>query len=1085
MLYLLASILALGVIAALTELLTPNKEEEEETAPECDDTNNESSNCDTCDLTCSLRALKSASKKLKNSSAILLVVLTLSACSNQKNTSQTRWWQAFNTRYNVYYNGSVAYINGSIEKENGNKDNFTEQIPLYTIGNKQSKAIGKSNYDRAIEKCEKAIQLHSIKKRPEWTKSRKKTAKDREWLSRKEYNPFMWKVWMLMGRSQFYQADFDNAISTFAYMSRLYETQPAIYCKAQAWLAKCYIESDWLYDAEDIIRKMQRDSIHWRAQKEWDYTYADYYIHSGEYAKAVPYLRKVISHEMRHKQKAREWFLMGQLQAALGNNREAYKAYKHVVRLNPPYEIEFNARIAMTEVLSGKQWRQMVSRLKRMAASDKNKEYLDQVYYAIGNIYMAHKDTLSAIAAYEKGNTKATRSGIEKGVLLLKLGNLYWDREKFSDAKRCYGEAIGLLDKERKDYEQLSRRSKVLDELVPHTEAIHLQDSLQELAHMSEKDRNAAIDRVIEALKKKEKEEKKAQAEANAAQHQNNGTGRAVTTNRTSTLNNTTSNGLWYFYNQMAVNQGKTTFQRLWGKRPNEDDWQRSNKTVVATFVNAQQDTLAQDSTMQDSLAADTTQAANDSVETDPHKRGYYMAQIPFTQEQIDASNKIIMDGLFNSGIIFKDKLDNLRLAEKAMLRLTNDYADYEKLDEAYYHLYLLYSRQGLPATADGYVEKLKTDFPESQWTTLLTDPYFKENALFGAHIEDSIYGATYEAFKANRFNEVEGNVKISEKRFPMGANRDRFLFIDGLTKLNTGNVQGCLTDMRLVVEKYPKSSVGEMAGMIINGVSQGRKLHGGQFTLGNIWAKRTDVMADSDSVSVRQFSPETNTPFVFIIAFNPDSVNQNKLLYEMARYNFTNFLVRNFDMAVESLDQYAQITIKGFQNYDEALQYAHQLYAQTAVTDLLNPSARALVISTQNLELLGKSLSYDDYKIFYQKHFLPLPVQKKALLIEPSEIIVEKEKAPTEQPLTQPTATDDGMYIMPQAGKDVKKAEPTGTTIIIPSAREQTRKKLEETYDSGTTVIKDNTKAKAESKPKQQPTDVDLGDEYYDLEGF
>ena len=100
---------------------------------------------------------------------------------------------------------------------------------------------------------------------------------------------------------------------------------------------------------------MQRDSIHWSARKEWDYTYADYYVHTGEYEKAIPHLRNVIKHEMRRKQRAREWFLMGQMQAALGNNVEATKAFKRVVKLNPPYELEFNARIAMTAVMSAGQ----------------------------------------------------------------------------------------------------------------------------------------------------------------------------------------------------------------------------------------------------------------------------------------------------------------------------------------------------------------------------------------------------------------------------------------------------------------------------------------------------------------------------------------------------------------------------------------------------------------------------------------------------------------------------------------------------------------------------------------------------------
>ena len=135
----------------------------------------------------------------------MLLVLTglVAGCSTQKNTAKSRWWHSFNARYNTYYNGTLAYIDASLEKENGNKDNFTEVIPLYTVGNKQSKEIGKGNYEKAIEKCQKAIKLHSIKHKPEWNKKRRKTERDLEWLSRKEYNQFLWKAWMLMGRSQF------------------------------------------------------------------------------------------------------------------------------------------------------------------------------------------------------------------------------------------------------------------------------------------------------------------------------------------------------------------------------------------------------------------------------------------------------------------------------------------------------------------------------------------------------------------------------------------------------------------------------------------------------------------------------------------------------------------------------------------------------------------------------------------------------------------------------------------------------------------------------------------------------------------
>lgn len=973
-------------------------------------------------------------RKYRHIIPILLVALIMVTvgCSTQKNTAQSRWWHSFNANYNTYFNGSQAYIDGSLEKENGNKDNFTEIIPLYTVGNKASRELGKANFDRAIEKSQKAIHKHSIKKRPEWTKSRKKTEKDIEWLSRREYNPFLWKAWMLMGRSQFHKGAFDEAAATFSYMSRLYSTQPAIYGKARAWLAKCYVEEGWLYDAEDVIRNMQRDSLHWRAVKEWDYTYADYYIHTGEFDKAIPYLRKVIMHEMRRKQRAREWYLMGQLQAAVGNKTEAYRAFKHVIRQNPPYELEFNARISMTEVMATGKSKQMVGRLKRMAASDNNKEYLDQVYYAMGNIYLAEKDTTKAIEAYEKGNEKATRSGIEKGVLLLHLGDLYWEKEKYGDAKRCYGEAIGLLDKERKDYKQLSDRSKVLDELVPYTDAVYLQDSLQALAAMPEEERNKAIDRVIDALKKKEREERKlqAQAEAEKAQSQNGGN---INNTPTTPTGNQQEKGLWYFYNQMAVNQGKTTFQRQWGKRENIDDWQRINKTVVGTvgstsdadeLTDEQRDSIFAAEQLQDSLA----QVA-DSAQNDPHKREYYLKQIPFTPEQIAESNNIITDGLHHAGVIFKDKLDNLPLGEKNLRRLADNYPDYENMDDVYYHLYLLYSRLNRPQTAESYVDMLKNKFPESKWTALLSDPYFKENARFGTHIEDSIYTATYEAFKKDRYNEVAGNVRVSETRFPLGANRDKFLFIGGLNKLNNGDAEGCLADMKTVVEKYPQSRISEMAGMIVNGVNAGRRLRGGRFSLGDVWTRRNVVLNDNDTTKREAFSPDRLADFKFLLVYSPDSVDENKLLFEMAKFNFTHFVVRNFDIEIADLDGLHQMQLSGFRSFDEAYQYAREMY-DTKMLAQLSAKAKAVIISDKNQKLLETYYSYKDYEDFYAKHFAPLTVSKRYLLSEPAEVATPRERD-LEEEISSKAPTQDDIDDMMEGGT------PVDTGFDIPSEDE------------------------------------------------
>ena len=924
----------------------------------------------------------------KNILIIVAVAVAIVSCSTQKNTAGSRFWHSFNARYNTYYNGQVAFTEGNLEKEKNNKDNYTELIPLYPVGNKASRDIGKSNYQRTVEKMEKAIQRHSIKEKG------------------KEKNPFLWRAWLLMGKAEFQMGQFEEAAATFSYMARLYQGEPLMSGLARAWLAKCYTELGWRYDAEDVIRNMSRDSMDFRAVKDWDYTYANYYIREADYQKAIPYLRKAIKHERRKVQRAREWFLLGQIENLIGNQQEAYNAFKRVVRLTPPYELEFNARIAQTEVMAKNNGKQMISKLKRMARDDNNAEYLDQVYYAIGNIYLAQGDTLEAINAYETGNKKATRSGIEKGVLLLTLGNIYWEREKFADAQRCYGEAIGLLDKERKDYQELSQRSKILDELVPYTEGIHLQDSLLALSVMPEAERNKAIDRVIDALKKKEKEERDAKLEAEAdaqqAKNQANMPQRQPSNTQHPTPTTQATGGAWYFYNPTAVSQGKTAFQREWGKRENVDNWRRSNQTVIR-MPGAEDETTdsiaSDDLAVGDSIATDSIAAPLDSAALDPHKREYYLAQIPFSDEQKAASHEIIKDGLFHGGIILKDKMERLAISERYLRRLTNDYPDYEHNDEAWYHLWLLYARLGQLSKAAECLAHMQENHAESEWTLLLSDPLYAENARFGEQIEDSLYGATYDAFKADQHDVIRQNAALSATRFPQGANRDKFMFINGLSLLNEGDGDGCMEQLKEVVEKYPESEVSKMAGMIIKGVQDGRRLHGGKFDIGDVWSLR-DVELSGDSTITDTLSTERDDHYLFMLVYNPDSVNQNQMLFELARYNFTNFLVRNFEIQIDQDRELNRMMVSGFQSYDEALQYARMLYDNEPLRNHLAGTMR-LIISEKNLPSLGTRLSYDDYQLFYERELAPMEVSKENLLLNPENIDTPdiEDIAPAAQP--------------------------------------------------------------------------------------
>lgn len=924
-----------------------------------------------------------------------LLVMVAGACSTKKNTSGARFYHAVTARFNTYYNGSVAYKDGLLAQEQGHKDDYTRLLPMFISADKTTGGLGKSNYETAITKCEKAIKRHSIKRRPKVNVSKRKSEKDKAYLARKEFNPFLKNAWLLMGKSQFQQGQFIEAASTFNYIARLYATQPDVLSVARAYLARCYVELDWPYDADDVFNKMKRDSITSRGRAELDASYADYLILVKQYREAIPYLQKTIKKEKRKKQRARLNYLLGQLYQITGDNRMAYRAFQTVIRSNPPYELELNARVQQSQVMAQGQHRKMIKKLQRMARNDKNKDYQDYLYYAIGNIYLSQHDTVHCIGAYETGAEKSTQNGIAKAVVLLRLGQLYWEQENYIEAQRCYALLMGILNKEHEEYAESERRSKILDELEPHLSAVKLQDSLQWLARLPEEQRNAAIDRVIEALKKKEKEEaKKAAAEGNGGSGADAGqAGPGVSASNTTPARAAGQQGAWYFYNPMVVNQGKTEFRKRWGKRPLEDNWRRSNKEVVSAEEFGEynyDDDGGESATRQDSIAAEAEAEAErqlaDSLANDPHERAYYLNQIPFEDDQLQASHQVLSDGLYHAGILEMERLENFGLAYRTFQRLLADYPDYAEMADVYYHLFLLNGRFGKTEEAELYRQKVVDGFPDTKLARLLGNPRYALYARHGKHIEDSVYAATYAAYQENRYDEVERNYEYSSSDFPEGTHRPKFMFIHAMSRLYSGDREGFLAALKEVVEKYPQSEVTEMANYIVKGIKEGKLLSDSKYDAGDVWARRSMEMPGDSTEQKQTLSPERYTDFVFMLAYVENSLDEDQLLYEMARYNFTSFLVRNFDIEIVKDRGLGQLLVRGFLSFDEVHAYTQKLFSDPHMAELLK-GIRVVLVSKENMELLGTAFSYDDYKQFFDEHFAPLEISDELLLDEPAEI--------------------------------------------------------------------------------------------------
>ncbi len=947
--------------------------------------------------------------------AAAIIMVALAACSTKKNNAATRNYQAFITRYNIYYNGDTHYKETLADMEGKYEDDFSRRVYMHPVEAKEDNTAPQpsGDFNRSIEKAQKAIQLRSIKKKPK-VKGSRNSPKNKEWLRREEYNPFLHNAWMMMGRGQYYNGDFLGAASTFFYISKHFKWLPATVTEARLMQALSYISMGWQYEAEVILTRIKKDELtNNRLRRLYNYVYANFYIHADNYADAEPFLVEAVKGS-RGAQKTRLNFLLGQVYQHLGRFAEAYKAFDAAgSSSSAPYRTKFNARIKQSEVFMGKDIEPEVKALRRMTRYDRNKEYLDQVYYAIGNLYLAHGDTAMAIENYELANEKSTRNGVDKAVNQVRLGELYFLRGNYEKAQPNYSEAVPLLPESFPDYETIKRRSDVLDELAVYSQNVNLQDSLLRLAAMPEEQRNKVIDKIIADLKKKEKEEAE---EARRQEYLANeaAMGNQLQDNSTQSFVINSDNS-WYFYNTATKNAGRTEFQKRWGSRKLEDDWRRRNKATFNTDDFAAEGEVSENENSEASSADDSNEAPVDTAAAaranDPHFPEYYLAQIPQTEEEKATSHDVIQEGLYNMGVILKDKLDDFGASHREFDRLLADYPDNIYRLDTYYNLYLMCLRQGKTAEAERWRQLILSDFADSKYGIAMKDPAYIEKLRNMDRVQQELYEATYQAYLDNRNADVHEANKRMQTEYPLSKIMPKFMFLDALAYVTEKDTESFNSTLRDLLERYPDTDITPIASAWLKGMAQGRELHAG--TGGNLRGMLWDMKLSNDTTGIdaegpAQFELNPDSRQTIVFSFPTDKVSSNALLYEIARHNFKSFVVKDFDIEPMNFGRLGMIIVRGFENQEELNHYRSVMAASTDFK--LPAGVRPIAISEANLQLLfDQGRSFEEYFRYLEEQNY---IDAQADLLAPEEIetLEEAEEAPVPEEIIEaetPEASD------------------------------------------------------------------------------
>ena len=902
----------------------------------------------------------------------IVAVLVLSSCSAKKNTAGTRFWQAFNTRYNVYYNGETHY-NEQIKLTENYEDDYSKRLfvhPAEAFAHEKAKKPTGS-YDRTIEKMQKAIALHSIKKKPA-RKPGKRSEKEKEWLKRDEYNPFLHNAWFLLAKAEYMKGDFLSSAATFHYITKHFTWKPDLVMEAKLWEALSYTAMGWITEAENILTYVKPEKL---TSKQQTYLYnlamTDFCIKQKKYADATPYLSEA-ARRSSGAQKVRLNFLLGQLYADNGQNDLAYQAFgKAGGSSGASYYTKFNARIKQSAVFSGDNIKGEVKKLKGMARLDRNSEYLDQIYYAIGNLYLSRRDTTEAIANYVLAAERSKRNGIDKAISQITLGNIYFARHQYDLAQPCFSEAIPLLDEEYPNYKLLKKRSDVLDELAVYAQNVTLQDSLLRLSRMTPEEQLAIVNKIIEELKKKEKEEKEAaEQEERLAQANALGSDNSNSNLNSPTQFNINNDKSWYFYNNATKDAGKTQFQKIWGNRKLEDNWRRRNKSTFAISSDEGNEPGDQQALNSDSISSEGSDSEASKHADDPHYAEYYLKQIPKTEEEISNSHNIIQEGLYNMGIILKDKLEDFPSAVSEFGTLLSRYPDNVYRLDTYYNLYLLYMRQGDTANAEVYRQLILSDFAESNYGKAMQDANYIDNLRAMLTVQEDAYAQAYDAYLNNRNDEVHSALARMQTDFPLSKLMPKFMFIDALAYVTENNEEQFKTSLKTLLEQYPETDISPTASAMLKQLNAGRSIKStSSNTRGLLWATRlsTDSASFANDSNLTPFTHNADKPHIFLLAYPTDSVSANDVLYKVAYHNFTTFVVKDFDLEQMTFGQIGLLAVKGFENYDELVHY-RTIFEESELLQSLPKSVRMVLISEDNFNILireGRSL--EEYFIYQE----------------------------------------------------------------------------------------------------------------------
>ena len=677
-----------------------------------------------------------------------------------------------NSRYNALL---IAREDIDIAKEYislNHQDNYEEILPIFKQIDSTKLDTAKLYLVDAVKKASVIAERHSNSK-------------------------YLDDAYLLIGEARILKGEYENAIETFKYLNTISESETHK-TEALSQMMRAYLELKDFQNADQLITLLKSRPMNKSSRTVHLQNLAYYNQLKGEITVAAVLLEEAVKNMKKGGEKARMYYVLGQMYDRLGQVTLARKNYRLVLKNKPDYDLAFNAEMGllMTESLA----RNTGLLFEKMLDDRKNQDVKYKIYYKMAETELRKNKPEEAILLFQKAVIEANnKNDFSKAFSYKAKADVYLD--KFLDYEKAaiyYDSTVITIPREYLKNSDIGDRAMYLNEFIKYQKVYNLEDSLQRLAALSPEVMDYTLEKIITEKRDKEKREVEAKALKPA--------------NQTNNAPAVSPQKRWRLYDPQQVAKEKNEFVMKWGNRELEDDWRRSQKSRTTFVFNEAEKKMVEQAIVPttDSTALTTASSIGSQINMEEQEKKIIAEEvnelkkrIPTGWVQMRASKRKQEEAVYRIAKIYKLKFKDDVKAAETFNRFLKDYPDSYYTPEV---LYFLAMDEPDPVH-NAYSERLVKDFPNTSYGRLIR----KGNIVFTKDQEDEAnryYREAFLMYDQGRYKEAVDFLENGLNQFVGSQIEDKMALLRIYSIAKVGQKDQYMISLNDFIKSYPTSGL-------------------------------------------------------------------------------------------------------------------------------------------------------------------------------------------------------------------------------------------------------------------------------------